>query len=303
MKDLSGKKLVALFSVFAVVFTVCFTGCGGKKIKPADDKPSQIGDSDRIYIDDNGELVTDEDTEIVYGEDGSSYLVDGEGNSYVYDATSAYVIQIPTTEPVTKKSTTTTTTKTTKKTTTSEVKPSSQSAVSTARPLIDQIEDYRTSNAGKTLKGFNNAVLDDNAVIFDFGEKQFRFEMHKGKYDSGVLGCELGLYSRGSQNDSWELVDSSDRISASALLYEKGNFSTSVIELSKKKIGWNGKLISHDINDNGYIMIISVELDSETMADSFSEGLIKAGFVEDLALAGNMNGYYVDGTTVKMLWL
>ena len=87
------KRLVALLCAFILVFTAVFTGCADKVTF----NETTTKADDKIVIGEDYEDIPD-DAEIVVGEDGQSYLVDGEGNSIVYEAPSAYVV--PTQAPV-----------------------------------------------------------------------------------------------------------------------------------------------------------------------------------------------------------
>lgn len=97
------KRLVALLCAFVLVFTSAFAGCANKVTF----KETPTKADDKIVIGESYDDIPD-DSEIVIGEDGQSYLVDGEGNSVVYEAPSAYVV--PTQAPVVNPSSFSTTT-------------------------------------------------------------------------------------------------------------------------------------------------------------------------------------------------
>ena len=106
------KRTTALLCAFILVFVSVFSGCA-KKVTYKE--KSTKADDSIVIGEEYGEDIP-EDSEIVVGEDGQSYLVDGEGNSVVYEAPSAYVVPGQSVAPVVTPGTSTTLTTTTKKT-------------------------------------------------------------------------------------------------------------------------------------------------------------------------------------------
>ena len=75
-------RVVALVSVLVFVFTLVLSGCSiGKKFE----EPKKNSDGKDIINIGDGYQNIPPDAQIVIGVDGQSYLVDGQGNSYIYN--------------------------------------------------------------------------------------------------------------------------------------------------------------------------------------------------------------------------
>ena len=76
-------------SVLVFVFTLVLSGCSiGKKFE----EPKKNSDGKDIINIGDGYQNIPPDAQIVIGADGQSYLVDGQGNSYIYNPSSVYAV-------------------------------------------------------------------------------------------------------------------------------------------------------------------------------------------------------------------
>lgn len=273
------KRIIAVLSVLIVVLSASFAGCG-KKVTQEDKTTT---DSDKIVLNGDYEDIP-EGSEIVIGADGQSYLVDGDGNSVVYEAPSAYVIPNANPVPVTPSSQTTKPTVTTAKpTTTIKVIPSTTTTTTTSQqegiiktltPL--RIEGYNDSEARAKLTNSNFDHLDVKFV--DGKDNDWLFEFHKGAYGSSTVGCEAGFYTRQSSNNGYKKVSDQAGIVCKAQLYNGDNRITGFSETSVNS-GWRYSFVNGGAKTSDLAMIVSVKLNFERM-DAFTDALEEMGFAE-----------------------
>lgn len=324
-------RLVALLCSFVFVFSFVLSGCSSvKKITKPDGNTNK---NDIINIGDGYGDIPD-DWQIVVGSDGQSYLVDGEGNSVVYNPTSAYI------DP---NSTTTTTTSsvidpsTTLPTVIPELptkpepstEPSTEpSSTTTKLNVYNALAIQRRFGFNKAydnLAGLANFYLDTIRVYFTYNGRDWLIELWKGEYAMASVGCEIGYYynDRPSSDENGRLdwsvaerkhfkcVSDEDAMYTSMELwqYVKSTDAEPVqrINFGRRLCWWaadfeNGVLENHrDRTD--LIMRGSIEFPTNEMRDLFIEGLEERGFKEGSTSSYNTTERYsVNGKKVTVMW-
>lgn len=318
-------RLLALLCSFIFVFSLVLSGCSSvKKItKPAGDK-----DKDDIINIGDGYGEIPDDWQIVVGSDGQSYLVDGEGNSVIYNPTSAYIDpnaitttvttpvatnpvipELPTKPEPTTESTTTTTTTT---------KLNVYNALAIQRR-------FGFNKAYDNLAGLANFYLDTIRVYFTYNGRDWLIELWKGEYAMASVGCEIGYYynDRASSDVNGRLdwsvaekkhfksVGDEDAMYTSMELwqYVKSTDPEPVkrIDFGRRLCWWaadfeNAVLEKH-MDRTSLIMRGSIEFPTTEMRDLFTEGLDERGFKEaSTSSYENTERYSVSGKKVTVMW-
>ena len=289
------NRLIAFLCAFTLVAGIAFSGCA-KRVKFDDSKTTTDGRVTLGAFDD-----IPEGSEIVIGADGQSYLVDGEGNSVVYEPPTAYVIPgVPATNPV---NTTTTTTKPTTKPTIKTI-PTKKTTESTTSPQDAVIAKLKTMRMyGKNTDGYG---ADKLYIEFEDEGKQWLVEFHKGGYGSSTVGCEIGVYKDEDAKSVFVKESDSDKILSSAKLYS-GRNEVASFGTSSQSIAWRYSF-KNAAPSGKYTVIAKVSFPTTLMADAFMDALDENGFEysePDLGLVdGNQARFYSsdDGKTVNILW-
>lgn len=265
------KKLIALLCSFILVFTTTMSGCA-KKVKYNENKPKTDG---KIKIGDSYEDIP-EDAEIVVGEDGKSYIVDGEGNSMVYDAPTAYVV-------ANNGTTAATTTTTTKKTTTTTVKviPSTTTTTTTSQQdsVIESLLSVRKIGYEEPtgLSKYDTNVMH---VKFQDMEDEWLIEFHKGTYGTQTIGCEIGMYKRSSSDSPFKKITEIENIASGASLFN-GSSKVAGFASSKIGIGWRYDFVKGSVdNPKELVMTADITFPTSGMANAFMDALEDRGFTE-----------------------
>lgn len=274
------KRLIAFSGVLIIVLSVAFSGCN-KKVTQEDTSTTK---DDKIVLNGGYEGIP-EDSQIVVGSDGQSYLVDGEGNSVVYEAPSAYVIPNNNLPPV-PSSTTTTTTKPKPSTTikvipsTAATKPTTSQQEGIVKELTSlRREGYNDSDVSARLTGYNADVL--RVKFVDGKNTDWLFEFHKGVYGSSTVGCEVGFYSRLDSNNGYKKISDQAGIVCSAQLYNGDNRIAGFSDASVNS-GWRYSFASGGLSGakpSDLALIATIKLNFERM-DSFTDALEELGFTE-----------------------
>ncbi len=337
-KKYTKTRLIALLSAFIFVFTLVLSGCSAvKKIE----KSEKNSDGDGLINIGQGNGDIPDDYQVVVGSDGQSYLVDGEGNSVLYNATSAYI------DP-NSLSTSSTNTTPGNKTDTSNSPTNPTNPVNPTNPTHSEpssdttaITDFQSSpvynayavqrrfgfnKAYDTLSGLANFYLDTIRVYFHYNNKDWLVEFWKGEYAMASVGCEIGLYYRdcdgkhengvldkasGADRKHYTCVDDEDAIYMSMELwqYVKSTDAEPAKKLTfGRRLCWwaaqfeNGVLEKHS-DRTSLVMRGSVEFPTYEMTELFVEGLESRGFREgSTSTYKNVERFSVDGKKVTVNW-
>lgn len=297
------KKLLAMLSVFILVFGVAFSGCGKKVVY---EKPKTT-ESGKIKIDGFEDIP--EGSEIVIGDDGQSYLVDGEGNSVVYQAPSGYVIpNVPDTS-----FTTSTTASTTKKETpkpkppTVVIEPST--TTTTTLSEMENIKKLLSENRGtgaKSIAAFANCNQNRLGIKFSDGSSDWLVELHKGSYGAKTIGCEMGFYI--NNDGTFRKVPDSEKVIGSVELYDRVSEKTILtIEPQNRNTGWiyglkEGTLPNSNVSN--LAMVCNITFPNARLADAFMESLEGNGFIYADVSRNTEKRYSCDEThkNVSFVW-
>lgn len=266
------KRIIAVLGVLIVVLSASLAGCGKKVTQ----EEKTTTDSGKIILDGTFDDIP-EGSEIVIGNDGQSYLVDGEGNSVVYEAPSAYVIPNSPTPGITppQAASSTTAAPTKKPPTTIRVIPST--TLSQKENVVNELSILRRSvnsdnSVRATLSNTNFATLLISAEKAD--DSGWRFEIHKGSYGSSTVGCEVAFYKNRRL----------DNFKCKAELYNGENKITSFDE-NCSKTGWKYSFVNSGISVTdpaNLTMRVVVELETEQQMLVFTSVLEdNYGFVEN----------------------
>ena len=195
-RNYSNIRATALLLAFMIAFGSVLSGCGIRKVTHKGGS-SEASTDGIIHIGDSGAQLEGE-TEIVVGSDGQSYLVDGEGNSIVYDAVypngnSGSVAQ--------RTITTTTTAKVNKATTTA--KPQQPTTTKKPETPTTTKQDIRSILVKNRQYADNSAFTPDPAlrglstcrIYLEYNGNYLMIQLWKGSYGSDKVGCEMGLFS------------------------------------------------------------------------------------------------------------
>ncbi len=331
-------RLLALLCSFIFVFSLVLTGCASvKKIS----KPERTtGADDFINIGDGyGEIP--EDSQIVIGSDGQSYLVDGEGNSIVYNPTSAYIEPGVTTNvpnvpnvPNTPIVPDTPNTPDTPVTPNLPVKPDPTPNEPETEPTTTKLNVYNAlaiqrkfgfNKAYDNFAGLANFYLDTIRVYFTYDGRDWLIELWKGEYAMASVGCEIGYYynDRPSSDENGRLdwsvaekkhfksVNDEDTMYTSMELwqYVKSTDAEPVkrIDFGRRRCWWaadfeNGVLEEHH-DRTTLVMRGSIEFPTNEMMELFVEGLEERGFKEGSTASYNSTERYsVNGKKVTIMW-
>lgn len=197
-RNYSNIRATALLLAFMIAFGSVLSGCGIRRVTHKGGS-SEASTDGIIHIGDSGAQLEGE-TEIVIGSDGQSYLVDGEGNSIVYDAVypngnSGSVAQ--------RTIITTTTAKVNKATTTA--KPQQPTTTKKPETPTTTKQDIRSILVKNRQYADNSAFTPDPAlrdlwtcrIYLDlpYDGNYLMIQLWKGSYGSDKVGCEMGLFS------------------------------------------------------------------------------------------------------------
>ena len=303
---MNGKyRYIALFCVFVLVFSTVLSGCSTKKVEF---KETTTTENEMIKIDlDTAEVSTNED--------GQSFLVDGEGNSMVYDATSTFVIPnndvIVPTLPSSSGSKSTTTKSTSKKT-------SKSITVVTDPPVTEPTTSQKDKVYNILAKKRAFDISDNNYIKADLPEYKveklnidfesrdnWRITFIKGRYDTNTVGGEVCLYK--SNGDGYKRVDDEDRKEISMTMWQRINdesYTDSVLPTTRSWWLTNfqtGKL--YENSTGSLIMKVTVDFKTAGMCEAFCEALEGKGFEQGSTNTYRNTGLYsVDGASVTVVW-
>lgn len=291
------KKILAMLSAFILVFGVAFSGCGQKVVY---EKPKTT-ESGKIKI--NGFEDIPDGSEIVIGDDGQSYLVDGEGNSVIYEA--------PTYAQIPDNSTTTTTTTTTTKKKDPPKQPTiiEPSTTTTTLSEIENVKKILSENRGtgeKLISAFANSNQNRLGIKFFDGNTDWLVELHKGSYGNSTIGCEMGIYTR--QDGTFKKISDSQKVIGSFELYDKvAEKSVLTIGAQSRNIGWiyglkEGKLPNSSASN--LAMVCKISFPSMKLADAFMDSLEDNGFAEGDVSHNTNKRFSCDesGKVVSFVW-
>lgn len=301
----SKYRYIALFCAFVIVFSTVLSGCSTKKVEF---KETTTTGNDMIKIDlDTAEISTNED--------GQSFLVDGEGNSVVYDATSTYVIPnndvviVPTLPSSSSKSSTTKSTakKTAKSIITVTDPPTTEPTTSQQKKVYDILAKKRAFDISD-----NNYIKTDlpeykvEKLNIDFNSKDnWRISLIKGRYDTNTVGGEVCLYK--STGDGYKRVDDEDRKEISITMWQQINdesYNDSVLPTTRS--WWltnfqNGKL--YENSTDSLIMKVTIDFKTAGMCEAFCEALESKGFEYGSTSSYRNKGMYSsDGRSATIVW-
>ena len=298
---MTNKKLFALLCAFVIFFTFAFAGCGGKKVTYKE--TSKKGD-DKIYL--PGEDGSMEEYDIVTDDDGESYLVDSEGNSFVYEAQSVYAVENDTPIsliPVNDTTTTTATKKTNDKSTTTTT------TTTTTKPTTtkSQQEIVYENLLSKRSSGFTDVNgVSSMRIQFESGGKDWLIELSKGCYAPTVIGGEIGMYTRPNTNVGYTRVDKSDEMDVSLSMWQKTpDGDAAVLSLSSKNNGWWLFRFANGTASDSSALIIrcSIKFQTLSMMDEFLNSLEARGFSDgDADSYRDSMRFSVEGTKVTLVW-
>lgn len=315
-KDYTKIRFLSLFVTITFVFSLVLSGCAIRRVEKPND-----GSDDIINVGPGGELPPD--VQIVVGEDGQSYLVDGEGNSVIYNPTSAYIDPNATTAP-TAAPTNPQTPGTTAPTSAQNTPSSSSSTTSVYNALAIQ-RKFGFNKLYDNFAGLANFYLDTIRVYFTYDGKDWLIELWKGEYAMASVGCEIGFYYNDNPSSStngvldWRVaerkhfkaVDDSDAMNCSMELWQYVRSSdpepVKQIDFGMRKCWWaasfeNGVLEKHS-DRTTLVMRGKIQFPNTVMMELFVEGLEARGFVEgNTSTYKNTERYEVNGTTVTVNW-
>lgn len=319
-KDYSKTRLLALLSAFIFVFSLVLSGCSiGNKLE----KPNiKAGKNDIIDIVTDNQDGMSEYSQIVIGADGQSYLVDGEGNSVLYNPVSTYTVTDPSSS-----SSSTTSSKVQNPVTLPTIAPlptSSSSKTEVYNALAIQ-RKFGFNKAYDNFAGLANFYLDTIRVYFTYDEKDWLIELWKGEYAMASVGCEIGFYYNDKPSSSsngplaasvgekkhFKAVEDKDAMYCSMELwqYVKSTDAEPVkrIDFGRRRCWWaasfeNGVLEKHS-DRTSLVMRGTIEFPTYEMMELFVEGLEERGFVEgSTSTYKNVERFTVSGKKVTVNW-
>lgn len=319
-KDYSKTRLLALLSAFIFVFSLVLSGCSfGNKLE----KPNiKAGKNDIIDIVTDNQGGMSEYSQIVIGADGQSYLVDGEGNSVLYNPVSTYTVTDPSSS-----SSSTTSSKVQNPVTLPTIAPlptSSSSKTEVYNALAIQ-RKFGFNKAYDNFAGLANFYLDTIRVYFTYDEKDWLIELWKGEYAMASVGCEIGFYYNDKPSSSsngplaasvgekkhFKAVEDKDAMYCSMELwqYVKSTDAEPVkrIDFGRRRCWWaasfeNGVLEKHS-DRTSLVMRGTIEFPTYEMMELFVEGLEERGFVEgSTSTYKNVERFTVSGKKVTVNW-
>lgn len=296
------KRTVALLCAFVLVFSTALSGCA-KKVKFEEQTTTK---DNKIKIN-TIDMEIPDGSSIVVGDDGQSYLVDGEGNSVVYEAPSAYVI------PDVGGNTTTTTTKTTKKTTT---KKTTTTTTTTTQPTTSQQSKVYDVLSRKRPYNIVEYMTDDlpnynvNSIEIGFedGPRSWLIKFYKGQYDSSTIGCESCIYTKPSGNSSYKKADDEFVMNVNMTMWQMSGGDCIKTTNGISKNSWwvynfeQGKLEGK--NPKNLALKCDITLKSGKTLELFVEALENNGFTEGSSAEKYQDAgkYIVNGQTVTFVW-
>ncbi len=328
-KSYTKTRLLALLSAFIFVFSLVLSGCSaGKKLE---EPKKNAGSNDIINIGE-GDPNIPPDAQIVIGADGQSYLVDGQGNSIVYNPTSAYIdpnvtaptqsITAGTLPPVNTQAPVTSPTEPSVEPTTPTT---SSSATTTVYNALAIQRKFGFNKAYDNFAGFANFYLDTIRVYFTYDKKDWLIELWKGEYAMASVGCEIGFYYNDNPSSDtngplaasigekkhFKSVEDEDAMYCSMELwqYVKSTDAEPVkrIDFGRRRCWWaasfeNGVLEKHS-DRTSLIMRGSIEFPTLEMMELFVNGLEERGFKEgSTSTYKNVERYTVNGKKVTVNW-
>lgn len=311
-KESSGKRLFVLLLAFILVFSIVMSGCT-KMEKP--EMANANNDKININVDPNGSTAS---SKIVIGQDGNSYLVDGQGNSVLYnpssvqsDPSATTPTSVSPTEPtVTLPSQTTTTTTTT---------------TTTVYNALALQRKFGFNKAYDNFAGLANFYLDTIRVYFTYDNKDWLIELWKGEYAMASVGCEIGFYYNDKPSSStngpldasigekkhFKAVEDKDAMYCSMELwqYVKAADPEPIkrINFARRKCWWaasfeNGVLEKHS-DRTTLVMRGTIEFPTTEMMELFIYGLEERGFREgSTSTYKNYECFSVSGKKVTINW-
>lgn len=312
-KEYSKKRLFALLTVFIFVFSIVMPGCA----KFEDAEPLNAGNNDKINIitDPNGGQTVH--SQIVVGPDGQAYLVDGEGNSMLYDPLLG--VTIPTVS---------TSGSSTETSVTLPTQPTTTTTTTTTTPVYNRLAPQRKFGFNKlydALAGWANFYLDTIRVYFTYDNKDWLIELWKGEYAMASVGCEIGFYYNDKpssstngpldasigENKHFKAVEDKDTMYCSMELwqYVKAADAEPVkrINFGRQKCWWaasfeNGVLEKHS-DRTTLVMRGTIEFPTTEMMELFVYGLEERGFREgSTSTYKNYECFSVSGKKVTVNW-
>lgn len=298
-------KLTALLCAFMLVFSTTMSGCA-KKVQFEEQTTTR---DNKIKINTVDSDIPD-GSSIVIGDDGQSYLVDGEGNSVVYEAPSTYVI--PDAGAETTKSTATTTKSTTKSTTSKTIR--TITTTTTVAPTTSQQDKVygvllsRRQNIDDRVGNYlDNYSVDTLDVRFENGGKEWAVKLIKGKYGSSTVGCETCIYIKEAGQSNWQEADDADKKNVAMTLWQYvDDEKVEKTEVPTKLCWWTSILKNSTLyggEEKTLIMksVITFSTDSmkEAFCDSLEENGIACGTTNNYQTP---NRYSTDGRTVTIIW-
>lgn len=318
-KNDTNKKILALLSVLILLFSIAMTGCS--KMEKPEELNAKKDDKININVDPNGGYT--QNSQIVVGPDGQSYLVDGMGNSVLYNPSSVYFDPTattptsatkPTQPPMTLPSSTTSTTTTTSSSTTTSV----YNALAIQRK-------FGFNKAYDNFAGLANFYLDTIRVYFTYDNKDWLIEFWKGEYAMASVGCEIGFYYNDKPSSTtnapldasvgekkhFKAVDDKDAMYCSMELwqYKKSTDAEPVkrIDFGRRRCWWaaafeNAVLEKHS-DRTTLVMRGTIEFSTTEMMELFLNGLEERGFKErSTSTYKNYECYSVSGKKVTVNW-
>lgn len=322
-KDYSKTRLLALLSAFIFVFSLVLSGCSiGNKLE----KPNiKAGKNDIIDIVTDNQDGMSEYSQIVIGADGQSYLVDGEGNSVLYNPVSTYTVTDPSSSSSSSSSTTSSKVQNPVTLPTIAPLPTSSSSKTEVYNALAIQRKFGFNKAYDNFAGLANFYLDTIRVYFTYDEKDWLIELWKGEYAMASVGCEIGFYYNDKPSSSsngplaasvgekkhFKAVEDKDAMYCSMELwqYVKSTDAEPVkrIDFGRRRCWWaasfeNGVLEKHS-DRTSLVMRGTIEFPTYEMMELFVEGLEERGFVEgSTSTYKNVERFTVSGKKVTVNW-
>lgn len=316
-KNYSNKRLLALLSAFILLFSTVMSGCA--KLERPEDLNATNNDKININVDPNGGYT--QNSQIVIGPDGQSYLVDGMGNSVIYNPSSLYIDPSSTTPS--------SSTQPTQPSMTIPTQPSSSStSSSTTTSVYNALAIQRRFGFNKmydNFAGLANFYLDTIRVYFTYDNKDWLIELWKGEYAMASVGCEIGFYYNDNpssptnapldaslgEKKHFKAVEDKDAMYCSMELwqYKKSTDAepAKMIDFGRRRCWWaaafeNGVLEKHS-DRTTLVMRGTIEFPTTEMRDLFLNGLEERGFREGSTTTyKNYECYSVNGKKVTINW-
>lgn len=275
------KRLIAVLGILIIVLSAVFTGCGQKVTIENDTSTTDDG---KIRLDGNYEDIP-AGAQIVVDSNGQSYLVDGEGNSVVYDALTPYVIpNVPgSTVTIPNPTVTIPSKKTQNPTEAPKQEPKEEPTSSQKDVVIATLNTYRNKSGSDEKINEDLKNNGTNIQSFSVNFEEYCLELHKGTYGSTTVGCEVGLYKSGA------LMTDNDIAITGATLYNSGKTIDGTNE--KKPSYWNN---IYNGKQSDMVLKTTVKLNEDDM-NAFCDALEDKGFnYGEASNYRNRNNYAVD---------